>query len=122
MAIIPINLSENDLLKGVEQLEKQDLEEFVKRVLQIRARRLAGTYRYEETALIEQTKIGLSDAEQLSLEVFADKSQNGKLTAAEQKAYLALTEKMETLNNQRLVALGKLAELRNVSLRTVMQQ
>ncbi len=122
MTVIPINLSTNDLLAGVEQLEKQDLEEFVKRVLQIRAKRLADTYRHEEATLIEQTKVGLSEAEQLSLQVFADKSQSDILTTAEQKAYLALTEKMETLNNQRLVALGKLAQLRNVSLSTVMEQ
>ena len=122
MTVIPINLSTNDLLKGVEKLEKQDLEEFVNRVLQIRARRLADNYRHEETTLIEQTKVGLSEAETLSLQVFADKSQEGTLTVVEQKAYLALTEKMETLNNQRLMALGKLAQLRNVSLEIVIEQ
>lgn len=122
MTVIPINLSTNDLLKGVEQLEKEDLEEFVKRVLEIRARRLADNYQHEEATLIEKIKVGLSEAEQLSLQVFADKSQNGTLTKVEQKAYLTLTEKMETLNNQRLAALGKLAQLRNVSLKTIMEQ
>jgi hypothetical protein len=122
MTVIPINLSTNDLLKGVEQLGKQDLEEFVKQVLQIRARRLADTYRHEEATLMEKTKVGLSEAEQLSLQAFANKSQNGSLSEAEQKAYLGLTEKMETLNNQRLEALGKLAQLRDASLETVMEQ
>lgn len=122
MTVIPIKLSASDLLKGVEQLEKQDLEEFVHKVLEIRARRLVRNYKHEEVTLIEQAKIGLSEAEKLSLENFAAKSQEGTLSPNEREDYLALTEKMELLNNQRLAALGKLAQLRNVSLEAVMEQ
>ena len=52
MTTISINLSTNDLLKGVEQLEKEALEDFVKKVLQIRAKRLADALSKEETTLL----------------------------------------------------------------------
>lgn len=122
MTTISINLSTIDLLKGVEQLEKNDLEEFVKNVLLIRAKRLADNLNQEETTLLEQINLGLSQEEQGQLQDFAHKSENGILTLDENVIYLELTEKLEMLNAKRLIALGKLAQLRGVSIETIMEQ
>ena len=116
MTTISINLSTNDLLKGVEQLEKEALEDFVKKVLQIRAKRLADALSKEETTLLEAINIGLSEQEQFTLQQLADKSQEGQLTEIEHQYYMTLVEKLEEFNNKRLIALGKLSQLRGVAL------
>lgn len=122
MATISIHLSTKDLLKGVEQLDSSDLEAFVKNVLQIRARKLTKSLSEKETTLLEQINIGLSKDEQNQLELFGIKSQEGTLKPLEHQKYMVLIEKMEDLNNQRLKALGKLAELKEVSLKALMLQ
>lgn len=122
MTTISINLSTRDLLKGVEQLEKNDLEEFVKSVLLIRAKRLVDNLNEKETTLLEQINIGLSQKEQTQLQHFAQKSENGILTLDENLLYLELAEKLEMLNAKRLIALGELAQLRGVSIETIMEQ
>jgi DNA-binding MarR family transcriptional regulator len=119
MTTISINLSTTDLLKGVKQLEPNDLEAFVKSVLQIRAKRLADSLSEEETTLLEQINVGLSEEEQELLQAFAQKSEAGILTLSENEAYLELSEKLEYLNGKRLIALGKLAQLRGVSVEGV---
>ena len=122
MSTISINLSTTDLLKGVEQLEQTELEDFVKQVLYIRAKRIADSLSNEETVLLEQINAGLTDEEKIKLHQFAEKSQEDILTTQQHQEYMKLIEKLEHTNNNRLTALGKLSQLRKIPLLTLMEQ
>lgn len=122
MAVIPIQLSTSDLLKGVEQLDFSDLEEFVQAVQQIREKRLADNLNQTEAALLEEVRVGLSFEEQAALQQLAEKSQLGTLTSEELQTYRTLAKQLEIFNAKRIQALGKLAQLRKVSLEEVMKQ
>lgn len=122
MATIPIDLSTKDLLKGVEQLEQAELENFVKEVLLIRAKRLADNFNHEESILFEQINSGLSQQETVYLQELATKSQSDTLTQNELKIYKQLSQKLEELNNRRLLAVSKLAQIRGVSFDDVMEE
>ena len=122
MTIVSINLTTNDLLKGVEQLDGTDLDEFVQKVLYIRAKRFADNFSKEETDLMEQINISLSHKESNKLNILITKSEEETLTKDELEEYKKLYSKMETLNIQRLTALSKLANLRGVSLNDVMSE
>ena len=52
MTTISIDLSTQDLLKGVEKLKDAELNEFVQKVLKIRAKRLADSLSQEETTFV----------------------------------------------------------------------
>ena len=122
MTTVSINLTTNDLLKGVEQLDGTDLDEFVQKVLYIRAKRFADNFSKEESDLMEQINIGLSNQESDKLNILIAKSEEGILKEDELKEYKNLYSKMESLNIQRLTALSKLANLRGVSLDTTMEK
>ncbi|MCI5132911.1 MAG: hypothetical protein D3904_15700, partial [Candidatus Electrothrix sp. EH2] len=49
----------NNLLKGVAQLETNDLEQFVSQVLTLRARRIAPSLSRQETEMLEKINQGL---------------------------------------------------------------
>jgi len=122
MTIVSINLTTNDLLKGVEQLDGADLDEFVQKVLHIRAKRFAESFNKEETDLMEQINVGLSQKELNELDLLIQKSEEGTLTNNELENYQELSEKMENLNMKRMSALAQLANIRGVSLDSIMEE
>ena len=122
MTTVSINLTTNDLLKGVEQLDGTDLDEFVQKVLRIRAKRFAASFSKEEADLMEQINLGLSQNELNKLNSLVQKSEEGILTNNELETYQDLSAKMETLNVKRITALAQLANLKGLSLDNTMEE
>ena len=122
MTTVSINLTTNDLLKGVEQLDGTDLDEFVQKVLYIRANRFADSFSKEEADLMEQINLGLSQNELNKLNSLVQKSEEGILTNNELETYQDLSAKMETLNVKRITALAQLANLKGLSLDNTMEE
>ena len=123
MTTVSIHLTTNDLLKGVEQLNGADLDEFVQQVLHIRAKRFSNNLAKEEAKLIEQindSSLSKEDYQQLLL--LSKKSEASNLTAIELELYQSLSNKMEILNVKRMAALTQLANLRGTSLNEIMKQ
>jgi hypothetical protein len=118
---ITAQASTDELLRSVASLPAAELEQFVTRVLALRARLKAPTIPDQEANLLRKINIGLSAIQQ---QRFADlnlKRQEETLTDEEHQELLVLIEEMETKNVERIQNLSLLAQLRQVSLTTLMQ-
>jgi len=118
---ITAQASTDELLRSVASLPAAELEQFVTRVLALRARLKAPTIPDQEANLLRKINIGLSAIQQ---QRFADlnlKRQEETLTDEEHQELLVLIEEMETKNVERIQSLSLLAQLRQVSLTTLMQ-
>ena len=118
---ITAQASTDELLRSVASLPAAELEQFVTRVLALRARLKAPTIPDQEANLLHKINIGLSAIQQ---QRFADlnlKRQEETLTDEEHQELLVLIEEMEAKNVERIQSLSLLAQLRQVSLTTLMQ-
>ena len=119
---IESQISFQDLLKGVEQLEIKDLEEFVESVLKIRAKKVAPSLSNKESALLKKINKPLPKKLQERFEVLNQKRKEETLTSAEQKELINITKKFESLNVLRLKALADLSKIRQTPVRELMNQ
>jgi CBS domain containing-hemolysin-like protein len=113
-------VSLEELLKGVAQLEARELEHFVARVLAIRAQRLAPSLIKEEAELLERIGHGLSPADQERYRELMAKRQAETLSPEEHAELLEWTGRIEQADAERVRALSSLAQLRGVSVEEVM--
>jgi hypothetical protein len=76
----------------------------------------------DETALIELIQRRLTPHEQQRLNELRDRSEQALLTETEQQEYITYADRLEQQNVDRLEALIKLANLRNIDVPTLNQQ
>jgi hypothetical protein len=110
----------NNLLKGVAQLDTNDLEQFVSRVLTLRARRIAPSLSKQEAEILEKINQVLPPDTQRRYNELTEKRQAETLTREEQQELLVLIEHIELADAERAQALIRLAQLRNVSVTALM--
>lgn len=110
------------LLEEVEHLSTQELEDFVSKVLNIRAERIAPVLSDREAYLMEIINVGLSEAQQIEWDKLVEKRQDETITPEELQALIRLTEEAERLNVERMKGLAELAQLRKTSLKGIMQE
>lgn len=113
-------VSLNDLLNGVAQLNSSDLEQFVSQVLALRAKRVAPSVSKQEAEILEKINRGLVQETQQRYNELVAKRQAEMLTDAEHQELLALIERIEKADAERVQALTKLAQLRNMSVKALM--
>ncbi|MCB0839316.1 MAG: STAS/SEC14 domain-containing protein [Bacteroidetes bacterium] len=119
---IKTTVSFQDLLKGVEQLELNELEDFLGKVLKLRAKKLAPSLPAKEAQLLEiiNKAIPASLSDQF---IELDKKRNAEtLTHKEHEELIEIVKKIESLNAERMEALAELANIRQVSLKDLMKQ
>ncbi len=109
-------MSVDELLKVVENLSEPDLEHLVNRALFVRARRRAPVATPEESTLLREINRGIPADLSDHYEILADKRDDETLTEAEHTELLAIGNQIEKIGVQRLEALVKLAELKQVPL------
>ena len=114
-------VSLNDLLNGVAQLNSSDLEQFVSQVLALRAKRVAPSVSKQETEILEKINRGLAQKTQQRYNELVAKRQAETLTDAEHQELLDLIDRIEQADAERVQALTKLAQLRNMSVKTLME-
>jgi len=114
----PVSLEE--LLRGVAQLNVRELEHFVSRVLVLRAQRLAPSLAAEEARLLEKVNQGLSPFERQRYDELTAKRRAETLTSEEHRQLLDLIDQIEHADAERVRALTVLAQLRDVSVETLM--
>jgi hypothetical protein len=117
---VEAQVSPDELLQAVEQLGTPDLEQFVARVLALRARRAAPSLPPDEAALLFQINLGLPSEVRDRLALLNEKSEDEALTAAEHAELLGLVAQVEALEVKRIEHLSLLANLRGVSLTSLM--
>lgn len=113
-------VSLDELLSGVAQLETPELEHFVFQVLTLRAQRMAPCLPQEEAGLLEQINQGLSPEAQQRYDALTAKRRAETLTSEEHQELLTLIDRIERADAERAQSLSELARLRKVSVTTLM--
>lgn len=113
-------MSVDELLKALEDLSEPDLEHLVNRALFMRARRRASVATPEESTLLREINGSIPAELRDRYEILADKRDDETLTEAEHTELLAISDQIEKIGVQRLEALVKLAELKQVPLLQLM--
>ena len=119
---IEAQLSSDDLLKAVEQLETPELERFVSHLLDLKARRTAPSLPSQETELLARINEGLPTRVADRYQVLIGKRRAGSLTSEEYAELLRLTDEVEGLDAERIKHLAELARLRKTSLSSLMTE
>lgn len=104
-----------ELIKGAEALETAVLEDYIQKILQIRAKRIAKNLDRQEAELLKNINIGLSEEKQLRKAVLWKKRETETLTKSEYEELMNIIDESEALNVTRVINIGKLAQLRAVT-------
>ena len=121
MITIKTQLSYDQLLRAVNQLDSADLEKFQAQVAKLKASRRGKSLPKQEADLllkINQLRSPNSDTRYQELLV---KQKNEELSKAEHKELSSLIDEYEAQDLKRVKYLTKLAKLRGVSLAELMQ-
>ena len=113
-------MSIDELLSAANQLSEPDLEILVNQVLLLRARRKVPVLPTAEAELLLQINQGVPPDLHQCYRALSEKRDAETLTEAEYQELLAFSDRIEILAAQRVEALAKLAQLRQVSLLQVM--
>lgn len=123
MAIVKVEteLSTNNLLKAVGQLNKHEIEQFVSQVINLRAQRLVHRLSQAEAKFIVKINQGLPAEVRKRYDELIDKRRDESLNSEEYSELLRLTDQIENLEAQRMQYLSELARYRKVSLTELME-
>lgn len=117
-----VELDFDEVLKGVARLETSELEQFITQVMTIRAQRRAPSLPQEETDLLKQINQGVPTEVRNRYDELHAKMLNESLTVGEQQELIELSDQIEFADAERLQHLMRLAQLRNLSVDTLMDQ
>jgi hypothetical protein len=118
---VEVQLSSEELLKAVEQLNQPDLERFVSQVIALQAQRKASSLPRTEAELLLKINQGIPSDTQKHYKKLLVKREAENLTNNEYRELLDLTEQIEKLQAQRIEYLAELARMREISLITLME-
>jgi hypothetical protein len=119
---VKTELSFDELLKAVEQLNLPDLEQLMSQVITLQARHKAPSLPKTESELLLKINQGLPLDVQKRFDKLVAKRQAETLTPYEHQALLDLTEQIEQSDAERVAYLAELANIRGVSLATLMEE
>ncbi|TXH68243.1 MAG: hypothetical protein E6Q83_14215 [Thiothrix sp.] len=114
-------VSTEQLLRGVASLPADEFEEFVDKVLALRAKLKVPSIPNQEAQLLHQINQGLSAQDQARFSNLEQKRKDETLTDVEHQELLKLIEQIEQFTVSRMQALTKLAALRQVSVPDLMR-
>jgi hypothetical protein len=113
-------VSNEQLLRAVEQLPPQEFAAFIAQLLTLRAQRQEPRLGQSETALLLQVNEGISIDAQRRLDELIATRQAETITPDELIELSQITDQIERLDARRLAALDALAHLRRRTLATLM--
>jgi hypothetical protein len=115
-------VSRESLLKAIEQLNPQELDQLVIEVQNLRDRRGTARLTAAESNLMNRINQGLPEALRSRYNELIVRRRNEVLTSEELDELLRLTALVEQLEGSRLEALAELARLRGVALAALMAE
>jgi hypothetical protein len=118
--LVRARVSPDDLLDAADQLGLTEFEEFVSNLLALRARRQTHALPREEAELLVKINRGLLPHVRARYDELAAKREAEGLTPQEHEELLQIVDQVEALEAERAEHLTKLARLRAVSLRALM--
>jgi hypothetical protein len=116
------NITTDELLRVIEQMNLPDLEQFVDKVIAIKAHRIAPHLSLEESELLEKINHWLPVELKTRLDDLIAKRNAETISSQEQDELTVLTDKLEEAHAYRLEAVANLARLRRVTLTEVLLQ
>ena len=119
---IKAQLPTEQLLEAIEQLDQAELDDFVHRVIALRAKRQAPSLSKSESELLQRINQGIPVGMQKRYNELIAKRKEETLEPQEYGELLDLTDQVEELEAERVADLVELARLRQVSLDTLMTQ
>jgi hypothetical protein len=117
-----VRVTPDDLLEAVSQLDQAELDQFVARVLSLRARRQGPCLSDDESRLLQQINQGLPEPAASRYWELMDRRRAGTLTHEEHQELLGLTDQAEMLEAARAEAILELARLRDKPVDAVLQE
>ena len=115
-------ISADKLLQAAANLTSQELENFVNQAILVRAKRRASNIRKKEAELLLEINRGLSPDLQKRFDELVENLAAENMTPDEREEFLKLTDRIEKQDAKRIGLLGKLAELRQISLDDLMRE
>lgn len=119
---IEADLSSEKLLEAAQQLTPSELDEFVEKVINLRAKRIAPSLSHTESELLLKINEGVPEHIQKRLNELREKQRAEILTQEEYSELLQLINQVENIDAQRVRYLAELAQLRGKSVRTLMEE
>lgn len=113
---VDADLSLDQLLQAVDQLTRPELDEFVPRVVALRARREAPSLSKAEASLLLKINQSLPADDVARYEALITKRQEETLSPHEHAELLRLTQQFEALQATRVSYLAQLAEIKCIPL------
>jgi uncharacterized coiled-coil DUF342 family protein len=117
-----VELEIDEVIKGVERLEPDELEHFLDRVMTLRAQRRAPSLPQEEAELLQKINQGVPNEVRSRYDELHEKLLDETLKPDEQQEFIELSDQIEFADAERLKHLILLAQLRNVTVDSLMDQ
>jgi hypothetical protein len=115
-------LSTDDLLQAVKQLNSSELERFVWEIIAFQANRKAPGSSKDESELLLKINEGIPSDVQVRYDELIAKRKSETLTSEEYDELLQLTDQVEKLDAKRVEFLKELARIRCTSLTEIMEE
>jgi hypothetical protein len=119
---VKAQLPTEQLLEAIEQLDQTELDDFVYRVIALRAKRQAPSLSESESELLQRINQGIPVEMQKRYNELIAKRQEETLGPQEYDELIDLTHRVEKLEAERVADLIELARLRQVSLDELLDQ
>jgi hypothetical protein len=117
-----IEIDVDEVLKSVAQLEPNELEQVVDKLIALQAQQRAVSLSKTETELLQQINRGLPPEVRLRYDELNTKLHEETITPAEHEELLQLIDQIEQADAERMGHLIALAQLRQVSVDTLLDQ
>jgi len=117
---VEAELTTSELLRAVQQLGKNELNQFVFQVMNLRAKQQAPSFPKAESDLLRRINQGLPKEIQKKYNVLLEKRRAEELTPEEHKELLRLSDQVEKLEAQRVEYLAEMAGLRQTNMSDLM--
>ena len=117
-----VTLSLGDVLKGMEKLSVEEMDAFMKKLLAIRAKKIAPSLSAKETDLFQQINATLPDETFHRYDKLDEKREMGTLSEKEHRELMDIIDQLEELDLKRAEGLAELSKIRGVPFKTLVQQ
>lgn len=117
-----ISLSLDEILDGISQLGNSELEHFMGQIGNLIAQRKAPSFSKREAELLLKINKGIPKEKLARYNILSDKFLDKNLTEQEHQELLRISNQMEERDAERVKELLELANLRSVSLDSLMQE
>jgi hypothetical protein len=117
-----IEIDLDEVLRGLARLGTKELEQFVEKVIALQAQRRAPSLPENETELLQQINHGMSADIRHRYDALNAKLHDETITPEEHEELLTLIDRLELADAERMQRLVALAQIRGVSVDTLMEQ